>query len=93
MELDQYTPVLPYFAHQREALRRGGNKRSFAFLMDPGLGKTKVTLDNAFWLYRRGVINGLLIHAPNDVDAQWVEEQVPRHRPPDIHGDIDATRL
>jgi SNF2 family DNA or RNA helicase len=49
--------------------------------MEPGLGKTKVTLDTAALLFERKHIRGLLIVAPNDVHSQWIEEQLPEHLP------------
>lgn len=77
---DVQFPVAP-FKHQWEALEKGGNKYGFAFLMDPGTGKTKVTIDNAYWLYARGVINGLLVTGPGDVPHQWIHEQLPLYWP------------
>lgn len=67
------------FKHQWDALEKGGNKYGFAFLMDPGTGKTKVTIDNAAWLYARGVINAMLVLGPGDVPEQWLSEQIPLH--------------
>ncbi len=75
--LAQYTPKAAHFKHQLAALEKGGNKYAFAFLMDPGTGKTKVTIDNAAWLYQRGVINALLVTGPGDVPEQWLSEQLP----------------
>lgn len=72
------------FAHQLEALRASYNKRAFALFMEPGTGKTKITLDTAALLFLRGHIRGLLVLAPNDVHAQWVEEQIPEHFPESI---------
>lgn len=69
------------FAHQMAALRASVNKRAFALFMEPGTGKTKITLDTAAILFLRGHIRGLLVVAPNDVHAQWVEEQIPEHLP------------
>lgn len=77
-----YQPsALTPFAHQWEALQATYNKRVFALCMDPGLGKTKVIFDTAALLFERGHISGLLVLAPNDVHAQWVDEQLPLHLP------------
>ena len=76
-----YQPKTAPFAHQARALALGWRKRNFAYLMEQGTGKTKTTLDNCAMLLEMGAINGLLVLAPKDVHAQWIEEQVPRHWP------------
>ena len=76
-----YTPVLPPFAHQRTALERSYAKRVFALFIEQGLGKTKIIYDNCALLFKRGHIDALLVFAPNDVHAQWVNEQMPLHWP------------
>lgn len=78
-----FTPNMEPFAHQLDAFLRSCTKKVFAYLMEPGTGKTKLTLDVAAFLAVRGAINGLLIGAPNDVHAQWIEEQIPLHWPRD----------
>jgi superfamily II DNA or RNA helicase len=69
------------FAHQRECLEQGGNKFVYALLMEAGTAKSRIIIDNAAWLFDRGVITGLLVSAPNDVAAQWLEEQIPLYMP------------
>lgn len=76
-----FTPRTPPYPHQWEALQASYTKRAFALLLDPGLGKTKIVLDTAVLWYERTHINAMLVLAPNDVHAQWVEEQVPLHWP------------
>lgn len=83
-ELHTYAHRTAPYAHQAEALRVGYRKRAFAYFMDPGTGKTKVVLDTTALLFYAGHIRGLLIAAPNDVHAQWIEEQIPLHLPEDI---------
>jgi len=82
--LASYQFRVPPFAHQMEALRVSVSKRAFALFMEPGTGKTKITLDTAAILFLRGHIRGLLVLAPNDVHAQWVDEQIPEHLPTTI---------
>ena len=79
--IDTYQPKTIPYAHQQRALSVSYRKRAFALFMDPGLGKTKVIIDTAALLYEAGHIRALLILAPNDVDEQWVEEQLPAHLP------------
>jgi hypothetical protein len=80
---DYFTPELEMFPHQADAFLRSCTKRVFAYLMEPGTGKTKLTLDVAAFLSVRHIINAIFIAAPNDVHAQWVEEQIPLHWPRD----------
>lgn len=82
--LDDYAFRVRPFDHQLAALRASVRKRAFALFMEPGTGKTKVTLDTAAILFKRGHVRGLLVVAPNDVHAQWVDEQMVEHLPTDI---------
>jgi SNF2 family DNA or RNA helicase len=52
--------------------------------MDPGTGKSKLIIDTAAYLYEHDKINALLIAAPNSVDEQWCDQEIPRHLPPRI---------
>jgi SNF2 family DNA or RNA helicase len=85
--LTSYVPrkaAPPLFEHQWEALAKGGNKFSFALLMEAGTAKTRIIIDNIAWLYRRNIITAALVAAPNDVADQWVNEQLPLYLPEDI---------
>ena len=52
-----------------------------ALLMQQGTGKTKVTIDIASNLYKEGKIDAVLLIAPNGVQDQWRDEQLPMHSP------------
>lgn len=80
-----YTPHTMPFLHQARAYHASATKRDFALMMDPGTGKSKVVIDTAARFYLRKVITGLLIVAPNDVDEQWIDQEIPRHMPPQIN--------
>lgn len=67
--------------HQREGLRRGATRPGFAWFYDPGLGKTKIAIDNVCWAYQAGHIDALLVVAPNSVQRQWSEDEIPKHSP------------
>jgi len=62
------------FAHQREALRKGADSKSFAYFMEMGTGKTKVAIDNASYLHNLNLINTVLVIAPNSVYRNWIKE-------------------
>jgi SNF2 family DNA or RNA helicase len=53
-------------------------RTAFAVLMEQGLGKTKVVLDDAARLFPEK-IDGLLIVAPNGVHTNWVRVEIPKH--------------
>lgn len=67
------------FLKMKKAYREEGF--SFALFMEQGLGKTKVALMMAEWLYRQSKIYGIIVIAPNNLKYQWVEEQIPLHYP------------
>ena len=52
------------YEHQRVALKNSAEKTEYAYFMEMGTGKTKVTIDNMAWLYMRRKITASLIIAP-----------------------------
>lgn len=69
------------YEHQREVFLRARDLPAFAYLMGMGTGKTKVTIDDAAYNYRKGVINCLVVVAPNGVHRNWVSREIPTHMP------------
>lgn len=68
------------FDHQIECLRLSWDKTAYAFLMEMGTGKSKVTIDNAAVLYEYQQINALFILAPKGAYRNWIK-QVAIHLP------------
>lgn len=66
---------------QHEAFMISRDAESFAYLMEQGTGKTKVTLDVAAWLYLAGKIDTLAIVCVNNGHRKWTEDEVPLHLP------------
>ena len=62
------------YEHQRVALRKGATQRVFGFFMEQGTGKTKVTIDNAVYLYNTNLLNTVYVIAPNSVYTNWKKE-------------------
>ena len=62
------------FEHQREALKRGADSHNFAYFMEMGTGKTKVTIDNASYLFLLNKIKHVIVIAPNSVYLNWKKE-------------------
>lgn len=69
------------FKHQLQAWERSKDKKSFAYLMEMGTGKTKVLIDVSAYLWEQGEIDGLVVVAPNGVHRQFINEQLPEHLP------------
>jgi SNF2 family DNA or RNA helicase len=58
----------------------------FGLFMEVGTGKTKVSIDIASNLYNRGEIHAVLLVAPNGIQRQWINEEIPKHSPLDFEG-------
>ena len=66
------------FDHQKAALERFKDKGEMGLFFEMGCGKSATALKIAEYKYASGMIDALLIIAPNDVHAQWANEQVPK---------------
>ena len=55
------------FNHQREEWLRSREEEARAIFWEQGTGKSKLTIDTACWLWLRGLIDGVLVVAPNGV--------------------------
>ena len=62
------------YEHQRVALRKGATQSVFGFFMEQGTGKTKVTIDNAVYLYNMDLLDTVYVIAPNSVYTNWKKE-------------------
>ena len=62
------------YEHQRVALRKGATQSVFGFFMEQGTGKTKVTIDNAVYLYNMKLLDTVYVIAPNSVYTNWKKE-------------------
>lgn len=67
------------FEHQHVDLDRTKDLRGFAYFWEMGLGKTKVALDLAAYLYNLKAIDAVLFVTKNGVDTQVIDEAVPTH--------------
>jgi len=69
------------YDHQLTALEKGWKAREYAYLMEMGTGKTKVTIDNAAMLYDAGKIASVVVIAPKGVYRNWTDKELPTHTP------------
>ncbi len=67
------------YAHQLAAFDRFKDEPYAALFFEQRLGKAKTALDIAAHKYQQGVIDSLLIVAPNDVHYQWIHDAIPEH--------------
>lgn len=64
---------------QLDALKASCFLPEFGYILDMGLGKTKIILDNACILYEHNKIQALLVVAPNSVYRNWSLREIPKH--------------
>ena len=62
------------FEHQREALKKGAESNNFAYFMEMGTGKTKVSIDNTSYLFTQNKVKHAIVIAPNSVYLNWKKE-------------------
>ena len=67
------------YNHQTDAYNKLYKKEGSALFMEQGTGKSKVAIDIACNLFMEKKINAVLLIAPNGVQTQWAEEQIPIH--------------
>ena len=68
------------YEHQRNALNESAEKMQWAYFMEMGTGKTKVTIDNMSYLFFQRKITAALIIAPKSVYTIW-ETEINSHMP------------
>ena len=76
--------TVPY-DHQIEDYKKLYDKPFGALFHEQGTGKSKAAIDIASNLFLEEKINAVLLIAPNGVQRQWANEQIPEHSPVDTH--------
>lgn len=76
--------VLPPFNHQLEEFETNVEEPARALAWTMRTGKSKAAIDKACHLYKRGLIDGVMIFAPNGVHANWIDRELPTHVWPGI---------
>lgn len=67
------------YAHQAREFELHGLDSSRALLWQMRCGKTKLIIDSACALYKEGLIDAVLIFAPNGVHSNWIVRELPIH--------------
>lgn len=73
--------VKPPFKHQADGLEHSKDLSEFAVLWEQGTGKTKLTIDTIQHQYLNGVIDAVLVVAPNGIETNWITDEIPSHLP------------
>lgn len=81
-----YTLQTPPFkktpmAHQQAAFTAHWDATAWGHFWEQGTGKTCELLAQAAALYMNGLINTLVVIAPNGVHTNWVTDEAPKHLP------------
>lgn len=61
-------------SYQLAALEACGCREAFAYFMDPGLGKTKVAIDDMMILNQDGKVSDVIITCPKSITGTWLRE-------------------
>ena len=67
------------FKHQQDWFDTTCDATSYGIFWEMGLGKTKLALDTASYLYSKGDIDTLLVITLNGVHLNWVTKEIPTH--------------
>lgn len=80
MNLTKTTPM----AHQVRAVERSKDARYFGLFMEQGTGKTFCTIATATHLFDQGLIDTVIVLAPNGVHDNWAINELPTHLRDDL---------
>jgi len=70
--------TVPY-SHQLKEFEQHGLDQVRALLWTMRTGKTKVVIDSACALYKKGKIDAVIVLAPNGVHENWIRRELPIH--------------
>jgi len=65
------------WAHQRECLAASCEMEAAAIHWEPRVGKSRVVIETAKYLADRGLIDAVIVIAPNGVHLNWTRDQLP----------------
>ena len=74
-----YRPKLKLRDYQDKAVNLSADRKSYAYFLEMGLGKTAICITNIGMLTLANKLTGALILSPRGVHRQWIEEQLPEH--------------
>lgn len=78
------------FNHQRAEFEFSRSLSARAIFWEQGTGKSKLTIDTACYLWLQGLIDAVVVVAPNGVHRNWVEDEIPAHVPDNVMSAVRA---
>lgn len=78
------------FKHQLEEFEAHRDDEHRGLFWEMGVAKTKVLIDTASHLWLTGKIDGMLVIAPEGVNSQWVNDEIPTHMPLQVQDSLDT---
>lgn len=72
------------FPHQREKFLAHREAPAWGHLWEQGTGKTKEDLDQTAWQFLNGLIDAVVVVAPNGVHENWITDEIPTHLPDEV---------
>jgi len=88
MSLENYEFKTEPYQHQSETLNASAHRTLFALFLEMGLGKSKILLDNAAFLFEEQKISGLLIVTPKGNLRNWDVHEISKHLPERIERNV-----
>jgi SNF2 family DNA or RNA helicase len=79
MRREEFKFATEPLSHQASYFERIREREFFSNNWEQGLGKSFACITEVAWLYSKGLIDGLLVLAPNGVHANWIDDEIPRH--------------
>lgn len=67
------------YDHQLREFEQSCDMRARALFWQMRTGKTKLTIDTAFYNFKKGRIRTMIVFAPNGVHSNWVKRELPIH--------------
>ena len=70
--------------HQETIFRDSCNRKSWAFFMEQGTGKSMVMVDTAAWNFLNETVDAMLVVSDKNITRVWQEEHLPENMPDNV---------
>ena len=88
MNIEEYSFKTEPYQHQIDTLKLSANENLYPLILEMGLGKSKILLDNIAILFKEKKISGAVIVAPKGVLDNWGRNEIDKHLPDDIKKEV-----